>query len=144
MKRVKYFLVGSVILVLGLGGITMWALESSGVAVIQTRSADGTPRTTRVWYVQPDGELWLEAGRPDSPWLLDLLRDPWVRFSSDGGTELYDAEPREGLEAHVRIRNLLRAKYGVRDIWINLLADTSNSVAVLLRPTDRPAAEGSN
>jgi hypothetical protein len=44
------------------------------------------------------------------------------------------AEPVPGPEGHARIRDLLRAKYGLADVWINLLVDTSQSVAVRLVP----------
>lgn len=43
--------------------MTGWALEAGGVAIVQTAKADGTARTTHVWYVQHEGETLLEAGR---------------------------------------------------------------------------------
>lgn len=48
--------------------VTWWALETSGVPVIETRTPDGTLRSTHVWFAELDGELWLEAGTPDNPW----------------------------------------------------------------------------
>ncbi len=115
-------------------GATWWALESGGVAVIQTRAPDGTVRSTHVWYVEPRGELWLEAGTPDNPWFQDVQRDPLVMLDIDGRTETYVAEPVYHPQAHSRIRSLLREKYGRRDRFVGLLVDTSRSVAVRLVP----------
>ncbi len=116
------------------GGATWWALESGGVAVIQTRTPDGSLRSTHVWFVSPNGELWIEAGTPENPWFQDVQRDPVVSLELDGRTETYVAEPVTHLDAHTRIRTLLRAKYGRRDRFVGLLVDTSRSVAVRLTP----------
>lgn len=111
---------------------TWWALESSGVAVIETRSTDGSLRATHVWFAEPEGELWLEAATPSSPWLQDVQRDPVLSFSAAGRSGRYAAHPIPGPAAHEKIRSLLREKYGLRDRWVGLLVDTSSSVAVRL------------
>ncbi len=115
-------------------GATWWALESGGVAVIHTRTPDGSVRATHVWFVRPNGELWIEAGTPDNPWFRDVRRDPVVSLELDGRRSTYVAEPVDHLHAHSRIRSLLRAKYGRRDRLVGLLVDTSRSVAVRLTP----------
>lgn len=114
---------------------TWWALESSGVAVLETRAPDGSPRSTHVWFAEAGGELWLEAGAPENGWYRDVQKDPRVSFSANGRSANYVAQPHEGPDAHVEIRALLREKYGVRDGWVALLFDTSRSVAVRLVPT---------
>jgi hypothetical protein len=114
------------------GLVTGGALEWSGVAVIETRAADGTLRSTHVWFAEPDGELWLEAGTPDSPWLEDIQHDPTLSFSAARRSGQYAAHPLVGPSGHEKIRSLLRQKYGVRDWWVGLLVDTSGSVAVRL------------
>ena len=53
------------------GLVISWALKASGIAVIETCTPAGTLRSTHVWFPEPDGELWLEAGTPDNPWILD-------------------------------------------------------------------------
>jgi hypothetical protein len=127
--------IGSVVAVLAAFVlITWWAAESSGVAVIETRAADGSPRATHVWFAEPDGELWLEAGTPENSWYVDVRRDSHVSFSSAERAGEYTAEPVEARDAHDRIRSLFREKYGVRDWWIGLFFDTSRSVAVQLVP----------
>ena len=118
------------LIVLGFVLLTWWALECNNVAVLETQSADGGVRSTHVWYAEPDGELWIEAGTPENGWYVDVQQDPMVSFSSPERSGEYVAQPIPGDEAHLRIRGLLRKKYGFRDRWIGVLFDTSQSVAV--------------
>jgi hypothetical protein len=118
------------LVVLGFLLLTWWALESGGVAVLETQSADGVVRSTHVWYAEPDGELWIEAGTPENGWYLDIQQHPMVSFSTPEQSGEYLAQTIPGHEAHLRIRGLLREKYGLRDWWIDVLFDTSQSVAV--------------
>lgn len=118
---------------------TWWALESSGVAKIETRMPDGSTRSTHVWYAEPDGEIWIEAGTPENAWYVDIQTEPGVtlRRPSEAGGEVvgaYVAQTIPGKAAHERIRALLREKYGIRDGWIDTLFDTSRSIAVRLVP----------
>jgi len=131
---VKLVLIAAGALVAAFVAVTGWALESGGVAVIETRDADGGMRTTRVWYAEPDGELWLEAGTPENPWFVDVQGDPAITFTSDAGPQQYVARAVEDPSGHSRIRSLLREKYGLRDRWIALIFDTSRSIAVRLVP----------
>jgi hypothetical protein len=120
--------------VVAFGATTWWALESGGVAVIETRTAEGALRSTHVWYVEPNGELWLEAGTPENPWFQDIQRNPALTFTADGLSGRYVARPVDAPSGHTRIRALIREKYGFRDHWVGLLVDTSRSVAVQLLP----------
>jgi hypothetical protein len=114
--------------------VTTWsALESGGVAIVETQTAEGTTRSTHVWYAEPDGELWLEAGTPENPWFLDLRQNPALVLRIAGHTTRYVAHPIQDLSGHTRIRSLMREKYGLRDRWVSLIADTSQSVAVRLQ-----------
>ena len=115
---------------------TGWALESDGVALIETRAPDGTVRSTRVWHAESDGELWLEAGTPENPWFEDIQRRPTVTFTARGRSRRYTATRVDDPAGHMRIRALLREKYGARDWWVGLLVDGSRSVAVRLEPQD--------
>ena len=131
----KIAIVSLVSVLAAFGLITWWALESSGVAVLETRAPDGSLRSTHVWFAEPNGELWLEAGTPKNSWYLDIQRDPHVSFSSLQRSGQYIAQRVQDPGAHGQIRSLLREKYGVRDWWIGLIFDTSRSVAVqLVRP----------
>lgn len=129
MKRAIAILGATLVLI---AALTWWALESGGVAILETRAADGALRSTHVWFAEPNGELWLEAGTPENPWYLDILRDPLVSFSAPGRSGRYVALPAEDSAAHEEIRSNLREKYGLRDRWVALLFDPSRSVAVQL------------
>ena len=123
-------------LVLAFAATTWWALESSGVAVIETRTPEGGVRSTHVWYTEPNGELWLEAGTPENPWFQDVQQNAVVTFTANGRSARYVARAEDGAPGHARIRSLIRDKYGLRDRWVGLLVDTSRSVAVSLSPQE--------
>jgi hypothetical protein len=114
--------------------ITGWALESGGVAVLETRQSDGTARQTHVWFVVQNGELWIEAGTPDNSWFRDVQRDPTLLFESDDLSGSFTARLDEDPSAHPRLRAALREKYGLRDRWVGLFVDSSQSLAVQLHP----------
>lgn len=118
------------------GLITWWALEASGVAVIETHTREGSLRSTHVWFAEPEGELWLEAGTPENSWFEDIQHDSTLSFSAARRSGRYTAQPIPGAAGHEKIRFLLRRKYGVRDWWVGLLVDTSGSVAVRLSPRE--------
>ena len=126
-----------------LAAATWWALESSGVAIVETRAPDGSLRSTHVWFAESAGELWLEAGAPDHPWYRDIQREPAVVVSSSRRSGEFVARRVEEDGARERLRRLLREKYGVRDRWVALLFDTENSVAIRLHPVAQEAARSS-
>ncbi len=123
-------------LVAAFGAATWWALESGGVAVIETRTPEGTVRSTPVWYTEPDEELWLEAGTPENAWFQDVQQNQVVTFRANGRSARYVARPVDHPSGHTRIRTLIRDKYGFRDRWVGLIVDTSRSVAVQLFPAE--------
>jgi hypothetical protein len=123
------------IVVLAFAGFTWWALESSGVAVVETHRPDGSTRSTHVWYVVNHGQTWLEAGTPENGWFRDVETSPHVVLTIDGRATEYVAEPIREPSGHVRIRAMMRAKYGIRDRWIALIFATSRSILVRLSPS---------
>jgi len=127
-------------LLLAFVGVTGWALESGGVAVVETRRPDGSTRSTHVWYGTNDGELWLEAGAPENSWFEDIQTSPRVVLRIEGKPGVYVAEPIRDPSGHDQIRRLLREKYGLRDWWVALIFDTSRSVAVRLMPQTEAAS----
>ena len=132
---------------LALLGLTWWSLESSEVAVLHSRRADGSIRSTHVWHVSSGGELWVEAGTPENGWFQDVQHSPEVALTIDGRRSDYLAEPRRDPGSHARIRSLLRRKYGYRDRWVGLLVDSSRSIAVRMHPrggsgAPRPPPDG--
>ena len=123
------------LLALAFVALTWIALESGGVAVVETHRADGTVRETRVWFVERDGALWLEAGAPENGWFVDVGGDPRLRIRTEGvwRETFADLVPEES----ERVRAALRAKYGWRDAWVGLLVDSTRSVAVRLHEADQ-------
>ena len=115
---------------------TWWALESSGVAIIETRMQSGSLRFTHVWFVEPTGELWIEAGTPENGWYVDVQTESAITFATDGRSGKYNARPIRDPRARTRIRTLLREKYGIRDRWIGLVFDTRKSISVRLFPAE--------
>ena len=132
----KLLLIAVATLFAGFGATTWWALESGGVAVIETQAPDGTLRSTHVWYAEPNQKLWLEAGTPENAWFQDVQRNPTLSFETDGRSARYIARPLDDPPGHTRIRSLIREKYGLRDRWVGLIVDTSRSVAVQLLPAE--------
>jgi len=134
---IRIALRGLVPIVLVLAGVTWWALESGGVAVVETTTAAGEVRRTHVWYAQDGDVLWLEAGTPTNGWLLDVRGDPVLTLSRPEGIARYRAVPVENEAAHARIRALIRERYGLRDWWVGfLIVDSSQSIAVRLEPVE--------
>jgi hypothetical protein len=122
--------------------LAWWVLESSGVAVVETRKPDGGTRETHVWYVRAEGGVWLEAGRPVHPWYRDLRRDPRLVIRADDLEGTFVAEIVPGKAAHDRVRALLREKYGLRDRILGWVVDTSPSIAIRLEAVSDPAGPG--
>jgi hypothetical protein len=131
---VKRLVVAVVACAATFGAVTWLALEASGVAVLRTHAADGAWRTTRVWYAEHDGALWVEAATPERDFVVDLRRNPDMEVVVGGAASRYRGEVVDAPSGHDTIRALLREKYGVRDWWIGLLQDTSRSLAVKLHP----------
>ena len=121
-------------LLLGFGGITGWALEGGGVAVLETRRPEGGVHGTHVWFVETEDGLWVEAGEPESRWLQHVRVDPRVHVVSAGPWGEFRATPAEDPARRPWLRAELRRKYGWRDRWVGLFLDATRSVPVHLAP----------
>lgn len=134
---------GVVALLVTLGGLSWIALEGQEVARLHSVRDDGLPRTTRVWVVEAEGAVWIEAATPERPWLADLLAHPRVELERAGVRRCVLAEPQPGPAPRRRLRGWLRARYGWADAWVGLLQDTSQAIAVRLQacPASTPAAQ---
>ncbi len=117
-------------------GITWAALEFQDVAVLRTRGVGAKLRSTRVWFARSQGALWLESATPQRPWYLDIRSDPSVELKVLGKVSKFRAVPEPGAAGHRLIRSLLREKYGWADVWVGLIQDTSQSIAVRLLPEE--------
>mgnify|MGYP003410918383 FL=1 len=123
-------------LAIAFAAITWLALESGGVAIVETHAGDGSIRSTHVWFVEPEREFWLEAGSAQNGWFDDFGRDPRIAFRAEGRHGEFLAERYEDSPTRARIRALLREKYGLRDRWVGLFVDQSRSLVVRLDPVE--------
>lgn len=138
-------LVGAMVAVLlALVGVTFLALESGGVATLETRDPAGAIRSTHVWYVEHDGELWVEAGAPENGWFVDVQHDPHLTFRSETWSGRCLARPSPSRDVHSKLRARLAEKYGWRDKWVGALVDSSRSSAVLLEREEGVAGDATS
>lgn len=129
----------------GLGGLVVaglvvvwWVLESSGVAVVETKRPDGPVRRTHVWYVETPNGLWLEAGRPDHGWYRDIQKNPTLKFEAADLSGVYAAASMPEPKAHEYVRGLIAEKYGLRNTILEWVVNTSSAIAVRLDPVREP------
>ena len=130
-RTIQRFVLVLLALLIALVALTWWALAASDVAVVETAMEDAGLRRTHVWFVTVDDAVLIEAGTPDNGWYVDARRSGRLRIVEPA--HIARACPAEVLanpDGHERIRSLLREKYGLRDLWIAMIFDTSRSLAV--------------
>lgn len=124
---------------LGLASVLAhWALiETAGeVIVLRTEEPDGTWYQSRLWIVDDDGAAWLHGDR-DSRWVRNLTSRPIVVVVRAGEVHRYRATPVPG--PHLRLHELLRAKYGFADRWVRFVgADRESTTPVRLERMPPP------
>lgn len=132
LKSVAFALLG-LTLCLGLG--TFLALESGGVVTVETVDhTDGRVRLTHIWFVIENEQLILEAGNQQNPWVKDIEHQPEVKIAGENISGEYRLVIERDAMSHRRVRSLMRAKYGWRDVWVSMLFDTTKSMLVLANP----------
>ena len=114
---------------------TYIALESGDVVEVGTiNAATKAPRSTRIWFVQNRGMLFLEAGSPENAWVKDLQVRETFTIRGGGIDGEYRFRLQGGKAAHNDIRSMMRAKYGWRDEWISCLFNIESSSRVEVIP----------
>ncbi len=114
--------------VLGLCGIyalAHLALIEVGreVVVVHEPTPTGAVRNARLWIVDDGQYSWIHPGNANARWWVRHMdAHPIVEIDRAGGTRRYRAQPDP--EAHARVHQLLREKYGVTDRWVRFLAGT--------------------
>jgi hypothetical protein len=124
----------SAFVLLGLG--TYLAGERTEVAVLRTYEADGTPRDTKMWVVDYDGNPYVRIGRPGRGWGERLKANPKVELMRGGGAR----SPRTGAivadpDTVRAVEQAFRDKYGWVDWWFGLVV-RKNSDTVRLDPRE--------
>jgi hypothetical protein len=84
--------------------------------------------------VEADGQAWLRAGQPGSPWLANLRARPEVSLERGGRTLRYRAVPQGDEATRTRVHALMAEKYGLPDRVIALMRDAPASIPVRLDP----------
>jgi hypothetical protein len=126
----RRIVVAGIGLALAFGAITLLALEGGEVVTVRTQDKGGAVRETRTWIVDEAGGSWIEVASPTRPFFWDLLANPDFELWRGGRWQRCRALVAGNPQGHVRIRKLLAAKYGWKDRWIGMLADTRGSVAL--------------
>ena len=91
--------------------------------------------TLAIAFASVWGKHYLEAGARENGWFQDVQSSSILEFQSDDLSGSFRARLDEDPAAHPRLRAALREKYGLRDLWVGLLVDSSQSLAVQLHPT---------
>jgi len=135
IKKTVLSLTGIILTMLA---ITYIALEQSDVLVVETFDKSlQQPRYTHIWYVEIEGQIYLEAGHPQNPWVQDLENGHTLAIQGANLDGWYAFTIGNLDEEHQKIRALMRKKYGWRDWWVALLFDTSRSQLITLSFSDQ-------
>ena len=97
------------------------------VIVLRTEEPDGTWYEARLWIVDEGADSWLHGG--ESHWMRNLRERPVVEIVRGGGTHRYRATRVPG--PHPWVDGLLRAKYGIADRWVRMVAPDGESTAAV-------------
>lgn len=101
------------------------------VVTLRTRRPDGTWQATRLWIVDDGGSAWLHSA--GAGWAERFAGNPVVEVERAGRIVRYRAHPVPG--PHLRVHELLRARYGWADRWVRWLGpDRADTLAVRLDP----------
>jgi len=128
--------VGSIVVLLGIGALEIVAAESGEVVVLKTTDAAGATHETRLWIVDDGGQPWLRAGSDAAGWYRLLVERPEVEVVRGDATLAVHAVPE--VAARARVNELMRAKYGWADAYIALLFGRDDAVPIRLEP--RPSS----
>ena len=131
----KFAVLTLLALALGFAVITLIALEGKEVVVVRTHNEDGGWRETRTWIAENEGAAIIEVANPERPFYLDIQRNPQIELRRAGRIEPHRAIVMKQPDGHTLIRRLLRERYGWADVWIGLIADTTQSLALRLEPS---------
>jgi len=107
------------------------------VVILHKWAPGGAVHKTRLWIVDEGRYAWLHHGYPNSAWIRRLETDAMVTLERRGRTRHYRARPDP--QAHQRVHQLLRAKYGIADRWVRFITggtERCSVVPVRLEPAE--------
>ena len=120
------------LLLLGLGLLV--ASERMEVVVLASRDASGAAHETRLWIVDSDDSTWLRCGSSERDWLARVRANPEVELRRGGTLARFRAVVVDDPAVAARVDELMREKYGVTDLLIQLLEGRPQGVPVRLVP----------
>jgi hypothetical protein len=102
------------------------------VVVVHEPTPSGAVHRARLWIVDDGRYSWIHPGNANARWWVrNMDANPIVEVERGGETRRYRAAPDP--EAHARVHQLLREKYGVADMWVRFLAGTDTRSGLLTR-----------
>ncbi|MCB1645831.1 MAG: hypothetical protein KDI36_10270 [Pseudomonadales bacterium] len=136
MKLAAILKTGAAVIVISLAALLALqfiASERVEVVELETTSASGEAKITRLWVVDEGGFQYLRAGG-DSGWYQRLLEQPQVRVSRNGNWQAYEA--REIIGMGPQINQLMNDKYTWGDDLIGMMINRADAKAIRLIPRE--------
>jgi hypothetical protein len=102
------------------------------VVVVNEPTPTGMVHKARLWIVDDGRYAWIHPGSANAQWWIRHMdANPTVEIYRDGESRWYRALPDP--EAHARVHQLLRKKYGVADMWVRFLEGSDTRSGLLTR-----------
>ena len=100
------------------------------VVVVYEPTPTGVVHKARLWIVDDGRYSWIHPGSANAQWWVRHMdANPIVEIYRGGESRRYRAIPDP--EAHARVHQLLREKYGIADMWVRFLAGTDTRSGLL-------------
>jgi len=100
------------------------------VVVVSEPTPTGVERKARLWIVDEGKYSWIHPGSANAQWWVQHMdANPFVEIYRGGESRWYRAQPDP--EAHARVHQLLREKYGVADMWVRFLEGSDTQSGIL-------------
>jgi hypothetical protein len=100
------------------------------VVVVHEPTPTGGIRKARLWIVDDGPYSWIHPGNANARWWVqNMSAHSIVEIDRGGQTRRYRAVPDP--EAHAKVHQLMRQKYGIADWWVRFLAGTDTESGLL-------------
>jgi hypothetical protein len=100
------------------------------VVVVNEPTPTGVVHKARLWIVDEGKYSWIHPGSANAQWWIRHMdANPTVEIYRAGESRWYRAQPDP--DAHARVHQLLREKYGIADVWVRLLEGTGTQSGII-------------
>lgn len=100
------------------------------VVVVHEPTPTGGALRARLWIVDDGRYSWIHPGNANAAWWIrNMDAHPIVEIKRGGQTLRYRAQPDP--EAHAKVHQLMRERYGVADWWVRFLAGSDTQTGLL-------------